>query len=44
MKHKLVVAEKPSVALSISKVLGATKNRTDIMKETDTGFLGVWDT
>ena len=27
MKHKLVVAEKPSVALSISKVLGATKKQ-----------------
>ena len=27
MKHKLVVAEKPSVALSISKVIGATKKQ-----------------
>ncbi|VST63494.1 DNA topoisomerase [Streptococcus pneumoniae] len=27
MKHNLVIAEKPSVALSISKVLGATKKK-----------------
>ena len=35
---KLVIAEKPSVAISIAKVIGATKK--DIMKETDIGFLG----
>ena len=32
---KLVIAEKPSVAISIAKVIGATKRKTDIMKETD---------
>ncbi|EJU21476.1 hypothetical protein HMPREF1143_0248 [Peptoanaerobacter stomatis] len=27
MKHKLVIAEKPSVALSISKIIGANGKR-----------------
>ena len=31
---KLVIAEKPSVAISIAKVIEARK--TDIMRETDT--------
>lgn len=33
---KLVIAEKPSVAISIAKVIGATKRKTDTMRETDT--------
>lgn len=33
---KLVIAEKPSVAISIAKVIGATKRKTDIMREMDT--------
>lgn len=38
---KLVIAEKPSVAISIAKVIGANKRKTDIMREMDIGFLGV---
>lgn len=38
---KLVIAEKPSVAISITKVIGANKRKMDIMKEMDIGFLGV---
>ena len=34
---ELVIAEKPSVALSIAKVIGAKNKKTDIMRETDTG-------
>ena len=30
---KLVIAEKPSVALSISKVIGATNKKMDTMRE-----------
>ena len=32
--HKLVIAEKPSVAQSIAAVLGATKRNTAIFRET----------
>ena len=37
---KLVIAEKPSVAISIAKVIGATSKK-DIMKVMDTKYHGV---
>ena len=33
---KLVIAEKPSVAISIAKVIELQKRKTDTMRETDT--------
>ena len=38
---KLVIAEKPSVAISIAKVIGATSKKMDIMKVTDIKYHGV---
>lgn len=31
----LVICEKPSVAMSIAKVIGATAGRTDTMRDVD---------
>ena len=42
---KLVLAEKPSVAQSLAKVLGRTNAATDIWKATDmlsVGALAIW--
>lgn len=38
---KLVIAEKPSVAVTIAKVIGARTRKMDIMREVVTLFLGV---
>ena len=38
---KLVIAEKPSVAVTIAKVTHARTKKTDIMRGMDTLFLGV---
>ena len=40
MEHILVIAEKPSVAISIAKVIGATKRKMDTMREMDIRYLG----
>lgn len=39
---QLVIAEKPSVAQSIAKVLGADEKKTDTWRETVLSFHGVW--
>ena len=38
---KLVIAEKPSVAQSLAKVIGATEKKKGIWKETGTWSAGV---
>lgn len=40
-QYKLVIAEKPSVAQSIAKVLGVRNHETGIWKETDISSPGV---
>lgn len=41
MQMKLVLAEKPSVAQSIAKVLGAAKREDGYLEETDMWSAGV---
>ena len=38
---KLVITEKPSVAVSIAKVIGANQKNKTIMRVLDTKYLGV---
>ena len=42
--HNLIITEKPSVARTISKVLGATTRRDGYLKAAATLSAGVWDT
>lgn len=42
MNHKLVIAEKPSVAHSLAAVIGATARKDGYLEEMDGVSVGVW--